>query len=560
MSRFISLVRILLISSFGFSSLKARARNNRLEYLKVLGIGAVIVVGLTPAMTMYVKLLNQGFDLTAPLGLSGAIISLGLVLVSTMILYFGVFYVVNTFYYASDNDFLLALPLRPWQVLGARFMVVLLYEYLVVLPLLLPPLLIFGVKSGAPFSYWIYAGIGFLLVPLVPLALASLLTVLVMRFTNLGRRKDLFRILGGILVIFLAVGVQFFFQKAGPNSMDPAFLQNLLTNPDSLINVISRYFPTTQYLSLALVHSSTLTGLLNLLYFVGSSLIAVAVTWWVGEKLYYRGLVGSGETAVKRKTPRGSGYQRLVKVSPSWWAYLLKELRLLVRTPAYFMNCVLATFLVPVFMALPLILQSGQAEEQQIPWESLAQYPRFSVMLLAIISGIAVFMAVANGITATSLSREGKQFYISKYIPLSYKKQIQAKLLSGFIFSIIGVLLTFLAMGFLLRVKFYLISMVLGITLVAILPVLEIGLLVDIYRPKLDWDNEQKAVKQNLNYLIALVFSILLSGSIIYPVIKYFDTFLAAGFFMLIAYGLAAIALYMVLMTKGVARYRKLEG
>ncbi|NLC07431.1 MAG: hypothetical protein GX755_05645, partial [Syntrophomonadaceae bacterium] len=256
---------------------------------------------------------------------------------------------------------------------------------------------------------------------------------------------------------------------------------------------------------------STLTGLLNLLYFVGFSLIAVAVTWWVGEKLYYRGLVGSGETAVKRKTPRGSDYQRLVMVSPSWWAYLLKELRLLVRTPAYFLNCVLATFLVPVFMAIPLILQSGQAEEQ-IPWESLAQYPRFSVMLLAIISGIAVFLTVANGITATSLSREGKQFYISKYIPLSYKKQIQAKLLSGFIFSIIGVLLIFLAMGFLLRVKYYLISTILGITLVAILPGLEIGLLVDIYRPKLDWDTEQKAVKQNLNYLITLVFSLLLSG------------------------------------------------
>jgi ABC-2 type transport system permease protein len=61
--------------------------------------------------------------------------------------------------------------------------VVLCYEYLTELPFLLPPILVFGVKSGAPPLYWLYAGLGFLALPLVPLTLASLLSIVVMRFT-----------------------------------------------------------------------------------------------------------------------------------------------------------------------------------------------------------------------------------------------------------------------------------------------------------------------------------------------------------------------------------------
>lgn len=559
MDKLIALLKVTITSSFGISVFKANVKRNKWEYLKVLGIGAAIAAGFTPILLLYFKILWQGFALLAPIGQEGAILTLGIVLVNSMIFYFGIFFIINTFYFAEDTEILLTLPLRPWQVLGARFLLILFYEYLTELLFLVPPLVIFGVKSAAPAIYWIYAVLGYFLIPLFPLALASLFTMVVMRFTNLGRKKDLLKILGGILVIVLAISFQLLFQKSGPNAMDPAFLNNLLTNPNGLLNVISRNFPFTRWLALALIHSSTPPAFFYMLSFAGTSLLAVAITWLIGEKVYYRGLIGSGETTVKRKHANSLAHKQLVKVSSPTISYLIKEIRLLVRTPSYFLNCVLINFLVPVLLIIPFFLQSRNLNAPP-PWESIPHNSKLQIIIMVIISSIAIFLAVTNAITATSLSREGKQFFISKYIPLPYEKQIQAKLLSGYIFGIVGTILLLLATGLLLKLGITMILIIFTITLVAILPAIEAGLLIDIYRPKLNWDNEQKAVKQNLNSVFAMLVSVFFGGCVSYPVIKYIQAMFPAILFMLFGYGMLAGLLYYILMTKGIAQYRKLEG
>jgi ABC-2 type transport system permease protein len=88
---------------------------------------------------------------------------------------------------------------------------------------------------------------------------------------------------------------------------------------------------------LGLVYSGQTAGLLNCWSLSAVSAVVVLV-WWVGDKLYYAGLIGSSEVASKRKALTESAFQRLVKPSPPLIAYLMKEIRLVLRTPAYFMN------------------------------------------------------------------------------------------------------------------------------------------------------------------------------------------------------------------------------
>ncbi len=254
MLRFLALFKVLLIDSFGISAFREKAKKSKLEYFKALGIAALIIVGIGPTLYLYCRIIIQGFNLMMPLGQEGSILSLGIVCVSAMVFFFGIFYVINIFYFASDAQSLLALPLSAWQVLGARFSVALVYEYLTTFVFLWPPLLIYGILSQASPLYYFYAAIGFLMVPLFPLGLATLPTVVIMRFANLGKRKDLLKILGGLSLIALAIGYQFLFQNAGPDVMDPQFLQNMLTARNGVINLISRFFPSTRFLSLALVN------------------------------------------------------------------------------------------------------------------------------------------------------------------------------------------------------------------------------------------------------------------------------------------------------------------
>lgn len=561
MDRFISLLRILLIKSFGISAFKARAKIKRREYLKFVGIGAAFIIGFAPAVYIYCKILSMGFDFLLPLGQEGAILSLGIVLVSAMVFYFGIFYVINSFYFGEDTEIFLALPLRPWQVIGARFSVVLCYEYLTEIPFLLPPLIIFGIKSGAPFIYWLYALVAYLSIPILPLAMATLPTIIMMRFTNLGKRKDLLRIFGGLTIIVLAIGFQFLFQNANPQNIDPGFLQGLYTGKDGLINLISRVFPSSRFISLALVESSSLSGFINLLYFLGLSVLTLTASWLLGEKMYFQGLIGSGETVARRRQLKSSDYRKVSRVSPVLLSYLFKEIRLLIRTPVFFMNCVLSNLFMPILILIPFLLQSrGNNEGRPLPWEALSWDPRVSIIVMAIITGLTVFLVAANGITATSLSREGKQFYISKFIPLSYKQQILAKLLSGFIFSGIAALLIIIVASILLKIDIILAGIILLVTLLALVSVLETGLIIDIHWPKLDWDNEQKAVKQNFNALFTILISVLLVGAIAFITIKYIYSLAIAVLFMLSAFGLSGGILYYYLMGQGIEKYRNLEG
>jgi len=82
--------------------------------------------------------------------------------------------------------------------------------------------------------------------------------------------------------------------------------------------------------------------------------------------------------------------------------------------------------------------------------------------------------------------------------------------------------------------------------------------LIDLYFPKLIWDNEQKAVKQNLNTFVTMVICILFSGLAAFMVIKLNLQLISSIFFISIVFGLLDYILYSLVMTLGVDQLEKL--
>ena len=74
----------------------------------------------------------------------------------------------------------------------AKFLTVVVYEYLTELIMLFPILMVYGVKNGEGIGFYLMSAVVFLLVPVVPLIMASIIVMIIMRFTNIGRHKDLF--------------------------------------------------------------------------------------------------------------------------------------------------------------------------------------------------------------------------------------------------------------------------------------------------------------------------------------------------------------------------------
>ena len=68
-----------------------------------------------------------------------------------------IFSAINILYFTKDNEYILPLPLKPYQIILARTNVMLIAEYAIILLIGLLPLCIYGFLTGAGILYYIGA-------------------------------------------------------------------------------------------------------------------------------------------------------------------------------------------------------------------------------------------------------------------------------------------------------------------------------------------------------------------------------------------------------------------
>lgn len=541
MNRFLSLTRILLKSSY------APLASGRFSRSKTVALVVLIAAGLMPLIAAIVMLVGQLYAPLAGIGQQGMILAFGCALTGLLIFFFGIFYVITTYYFAQDVEFLLPLPLKPGQILGAKFTVTLLYEYLTQLLILAPLLVVFGIKSGAGAGYYLIALVVFLTLPVIPLVLASLLAMLLMSYSSVARHKDRFRIWAGGLGLIAALGLQFLMQKAMIHTKPEDIVRMLQEGRNSLIDLGLWLFPGVKFAVYGLMQSGPAAGWLYLLAFLLLSALFAWLMLAAGGVLYFRGAVGGSESFAARRALTGGELAKATRSSQPVKALILKELRLLVRTPAFFMNCVLINFLWPVMLLF--IGGSGDSQEIEKMGQMLGGGLPASTLLLLLL-GASLFIAGSSGASASGISREGSQFFVSKYLPVPFRVQVQAKLAIAFVLPFAGltVLLGVLA------IRYHLSLPLLGAGLLIALPALALpvlaGLILDIHFPKLVWDNEYRAVKQNMNIMLLMLFSGLLGAACIWMALKHggLGWSLVAGLAALLT--LVDIGLYLVLQKK----------
>jgi ABC-2 type transport system permease protein len=137
-------------------------------------------------------------------------------------------------------------------------------------------------------------------------------------------------------------------------------------------------------------------------------------------------------------------------------------------------------------------------------------------LLLTILVGAGAFIASSNAITSTAISREGTSMYFMKYIPMSMHKQLQAKSITGMIFSGISIVLL-MCVGLFIGANVTVVIISLAIGLIVTAATSYAGLLIDVANPKLQWINEQQAIKQNLNVMLHMLVGVVFGAIAILP-------------------------------------------
>ncbi len=507
MMNIFKLTLIQLRISLGLSAMRWQIKHDLKKFLGTIGIAAIVLFSLGPIFFLYLRMLQGAYQVTSELGQPEVVLATGFMISAMLVFIFGLTMVLSVFFFSRDLSILMPLPLQPGTIMGSKFAVIIVYEYLTIAPFLIPAIFIFGSGSGAGFLYWVVALLVFLLTPIIPLGVAALFILMLMSLTNLSRKRDTLRIVGMVIFLLLIFLLNYFLTGI-PEGEEMAYIEEMLQKNEGLLMQITRIFPPALFAVRALA-TAGLGKLTWFLYFLLINLAGVAVVYLAGQKLFYRGLIGGNEVSKGKALSEERLTKKLNSSSSPAMAIAMREIKYLLRTPVYLFNSFAVLVVIPVILIIPLI--SGGVLTS-LTDSLLSEIPRF--IQISALAGFLALMALFTPAASSSFSREGRQFWISQLIPVSASGQIKGKILYSYLISAFSIPLVILTSLVIMPLSPVELLLVVTIGLIASLPAIVVSLLIDLIRPYLNWDSPQKAIKQNINVLFAM-----LAGGLIYGLI-----------------------------------------
>ena len=137
----------------------------------------------------------------------------------------------------------------------------------------------------------------------------------------------------------MGLGINLTAQKFIIN-LNPQELEALIMKGENSLTIItSGIFPTARWAVSALLDTATAAGFLNLLLYAAVSAAVYIFLLFLGEMVYLKGVVGLSETVSKRnKLNKSEVKDKFLKKHSALRTYTMIELKLLFRTPIYFLN------------------------------------------------------------------------------------------------------------------------------------------------------------------------------------------------------------------------------
>lgn len=518
-SNVLTLTKAMFKNDETLSSMLGRTQKKKKSiFSSRLGMGLLLLFAagsIGASTSIFMVELYKGLQ---PLGFESLLLRLIVPAAGFLVFMFGIFYVMNVFYFSRDIESYLYLPVRASDILSAKFLLTFLYELFVVGLLFLPMLVTYGIMDKAGPFYYFQMLLGLLLIPVLPLVAASLVAMFIMRFSKRFKNKDRFNMVAGMLSLFVALGLNFGIQFLSTRMAqgEGALIADLADLP--ILRIMGWTFPSSQFLTEALLATSATRSLLFMMGMILLTAFALFLFHQVGNLVYFKGVMGITESAANRRVLSRADLEKGTAQRSILLSYSIKELRLLLRTPVYFMNCVLVSLILPLFMVIPLLASGATSDFGEI---LLLLEDVDPGVFMGVLVGMGFFLASLNLIASTSFSREGRHFFFMKYIPVPYMTQVYAKILSAFYVQGMALVLVYALVLVFFPVDLAFILLSLPLVLMASLVLNQISITFDILWPKLHWDAEQQAVKQNLNGMFQMFLGFALAALVVFLSIRF---------------------------------------
>lgn len=532
MRNFWILLKYNLIHTLSLNKLNSKTKEGKISLLMIFLVVLGGIFGFAISflyMFMFGSALNEG-------GFPELILLMGIVAGFMFILLMTITKANSTLFRSRDYDLLMSLPIKPSVIIASKLVYILAINYMMFAIVYFPTIAVYAIFNETNVLFWSLMLPTFLFVPLLPIAFSSIIAYLFGFITPKIKYKNLTSILFSLLLLFLFMYASF---QSSVIEEDPNAFALIMKGALGKI-----YYPGQ------IAYQGMRGSITDYLIFMGISILPFVGFVWLLSK-NYMGANARGNSSYVNKNYE----MKIMQSSDQKKAMIKKELKRYFGSSIYVLNTLvgpmMSTFLL-IFM-----LVGEESILSSIPAGAITP-DTISMFIVA----IATFAMGMTSTTASSISIEGKQFWILKSLPLSPQQIFNGKLfvnyLISFPFVMINGILALVVFDFSLWNAFFMV-LIPGFMVIIMSYA---GLYFNLLLPRFDYESDVRVVKQGMAVLIAMLVGFISCALVIFAGVMgvlFFTPMVGFLLALLTTILIAACFVYLV-QTHGIKLFNRLNG
>jgi ABC-2 type transport system permease protein len=429
----------------------------------------------------------------------------------------------NIFYFSKDLELVLPLPITPVELLIAKFNTLICKLYISEIIFGIIPITMYGLLTNASTLFYLYELIVFAIFPIFLALIVSMIMMFVMKISKFIKNKDLFQIIMTLLLMVVLFAVEYKIMGSmitNEQQIETADEQQVLEKImefNDKIKESNQYFlvvnPCVQMLT-----EANLSSILQIVKLFLINFITFILFILIGKITYLKDIL-KNTAYLTNKNNKKTNLQKKCKARNIRKSYIFKEFKSLFRNPMFFMQCIypvliwLITLTIMSSILIPKIELAFSSEEFR---ETIGEIS-FDITAVYLILGVIQILFMMSPASLTAISREGKNAMFMKYIPISFYKQFIYKGIPQVFINTISVIVVLGIIHYAIpSIEMMYIFMVFILAMLLNIINSYSMLIVDLLKPKLDWDTEYAVLKQNNNKIFQYVFTVFIILLLIY--------------------------------------------
>ncbi len=421
-----------------------------------------------------------------PMGYLDLILIIAVLVSSILSFITSIYKAQGTLFSSKDYDLLMSLPIKNSTILTSKILSLMSINYIETALIIIPASIVYFIYNGnLSWSFFCVLLIGLIFVPMIPIIASAIIAVIITFISSRFKHKNTLTIVVGMIATLLIMVVLINMQN---------YINKFIANSEFIVNGLSNIYLPALYLKNALVNFD----LVSLAKLIAVSIIPFIIFIFVFSKTFK---VINGKLSESYK--RANYKIKKLETSSITKSLVNQEIKRYFATPIYVMNTAIGM----------VLLVAGSIATLFISKETLAElfkYPEIVNIIPIAILVVLIFTIGLSCTTNSSISLEGNRLWILKVLPIEPKEIFKGKIITNLIITIPAVIIAKIIFYIGLKYNFKYLMLNLSISIVFCVLSSVIGLIVNLYFPKMEWTNPTTVVKQSASVMITILSILLL--------------------------------------------------